>query len=127
MTSKIPIMQTLGIPYRSLLRVFNAQSYYLSCAFARETGNNLKNQMSSAHSEPRTKNHILLSFQSKFFPGKSKSEPFLQEKKFGLYWFGGGEGNRTPVRKHAGLAFSERIHGFGIPLSARPMAGLRLR
>ena len=40
---------------------------------------------------------------------------------------GGGEGNRTPVRKHAGLAFSERIHGFKSPLAARPMAGLRLR
>ena len=40
---------------------------------------------------------------------------------------GGGEGNRTPVRKHAHTVFSERIHGFGIPLAARPMAGLRLR
>ena len=40
---------------------------------------------------------------------------------------GGGEGNRTPVRKHADTAFSERIHGFGIPLTARPMTGLQLR
>ena len=46
---------------------------------------------------------------------------------FVRYCFGGGEGNRTPVRKHADLVFSERIHGFGIPLAARPMAGLPLR
>ena len=41
--------------------------------------------------------------------------------------YGGGGGNRTPVRKLADIVFSERSHDFGIPLTERLAAGFRLR
>lgn len=39
--------------------------------------------------------------------------------EFGLYWLGGGEGNRTPVRKSLAKAFYECIQLFNIPASYR--------
>ena len=47
------------------------------------------------------------------------------------YWqgsvFGGGEGNRTPVRKPLATAFSECSRSFEIPLTQRRKAGYALR
>ena len=41
--------------------------------------------------------------------------------------FGGGEENRTPVRRFRLTAFSERSGGFDIPFSVRPAAGLQIQ
>ena len=56
--------------------------------------------------------------------GKRKVPAFVS--KAGTY-YGGGGGNRTPVRKLADIVFSERSHDFGIPLAGRLAAGCRLR
>ena len=57
-----------------------------------------------------------------------RANPSRQNRQvFVRYCFGGGEGNRTPVRKLADIVFSERSHDFGIPLTERLAAGFRLR
>ena len=43
--------------------------------------------------------------------------------KFGFLGFGGGEENRTPVRKSDSRAFSERSSRFNISSSQRPRTG----
>ena len=58
--------------------------------------------------------------------GFSKRKP-LEPLWLKGFFVGGGEGNRTPVRKLADIVFSERSHDFGIPLAERLAAGFRLR
>lgn len=48
-------------------------------------------------------------------------------KKFVSACYGGGEGNRTPVRKSDCQAFSERSLRFNIPSPRRPQTGSRVQ
>jgi len=51
----------------------------------------------------------------------TQKSPLRKQRAFCVS--GGGEGNRTPVRKHADTAFSERSHDFDIPSAQRLMTG----
>ena len=53
------------------------------------------------------------------------SMDLAKEKPQRLLRFGGGEGNRTPVRKSDCQAFSERSLRFNIPSPRRPQTGSR--
>ena len=44
-----------------------------------------------------------------------------------FFYFGGGEGSRTPVRRSVNQNFSERSRRTSIPLSASPAAGQQVR
>ena len=61
---------------------------------------------------------------NKDFSGKKEDTDIVS---ISASFVGGGEGNRTPVRKLADIVFSERSHDFGIPLTERLAAGFRLR
>ena len=54
-----------------------------------------------------------------------KRKLILVEEEFDASSFGGGEGNRTPVRKSDCQAFSERSLRFNIPSPRRPQTGSR--
>lgn len=54
---------------------------------------------------------------------KVNPNPFFKKKRFGLHLFGGGEGNRTPVRRPNYRIFSERRTHFGFPLPQRLRTG----
>jgi len=47
-------------------------------------------------------------------------------KSVRILLFGGGEGNRTPVRRFSFTVFSERSQDIVIPSAARPLTGLQL-
>ena len=56
---------------------------------------------------------------------KVNPNPFFKKKRFGLHLFGGGEENRTPVRRFRTTVFSERRQSFKIPAAGRPLPGFR--
>ena len=52
-----------------------------------------------------------------------KRKLILVEEEFDASSFGGGEGSRTPVRKHVRASFSERSLCFNIPSAMPPQTG----
>ena len=50
-----------------------------------------------------------------YFEAKSKSEQFRRNETVRICFFGGDEGNRTPVRKQFGRTFSGRSLLFTFP------------
>ena len=69
----------------------------------------------------------MLSSVPVYFYGDHEYHPENDDSGFVPDRYGGGEENRTPVRRFSCMVFSERRQGFDIPSGLRPLPGLGLQ